>query len=237
VLYKKTIGFIRLVAVGFGITFILLIILAFTSLPFWTIYWMGTAQGEVKQEPDYIVLLGGAGMPGAQNLMRAYYTSVFAQQYDSARIIIALPCDSNFINSPLELLKKELVLRGIKEPRIALDSIGTNTRAQALYIASMPGIQKDTARICVITCPDHMYRAIRVFRRAGFKNVDGISAFEGYINSDLTFQDSTLGGRKYIPDVGGNISFRYQVWTHLKYEITILREFCAIAYYKLKGWI
>lgn len=198
---------------------------------------MGTSQGEIKQKPDYMILLGGAGMPGAQNLMRAYYTSLLAHQYESAQVIIALPCDSNYINSSLELLKRELILRGVNESRILFDSIGTNTRAQALYIASMSGIQKDSVFICLVTCPDHMYRAIRVFQKAGFKNVNGVSAFEGYISSVLTYKDSTLGGRKYVPDVGGSISFRYQLWNHLKYEITILREFCAIAYYKLKGWI
>ena len=34
-----------------------------------------------------------------------------------------------------------------------------------------------------------------------------------------------------------DINLRYRFWTHLKYEILIIREFSALTYYKLSGWI
>ena len=57
------------------------------------------------------------------------------------------------------------------------------------------------------------------------------------IQSDITFNDEMLGGRKWIPGVGGNLTFRYQFWTQMRYEGMMFREFLAVVYYKLKGWI
>jgi hypothetical protein len=58
------------------------------------------------------------------------------------------------------------------------------------------------------------------------------------LESDLSYNDRALGGRRWIiPGIGRNIIFRYQFWTQLRYEELIVREMFATAYYKLKGWI
>ena len=67
--------------------------------------------------------------------------------------------------------------------------------------------------------------------------VDGLPAFEQAIAADITFNARKLGGRIFIPDLGNSIMLRYQFWTQLQYEILILREYTALAYYKLSGWI
>ena len=33
------------------------------------------------------------------------------------------------------------------------------------------------------------------------------------------------------------LGLRYNMWNYLKYEITVLRELCAIAWYRIRGWI
>ena len=83
-----------------------------------------------------------------------------------------------------------------------------------------------------------MRRAVLCFRKIGFEKVNALPAFENAAEADFSFIDKELGGRQtMIPDVGSNTQVRYQVWTHLKYEILIAREIIAIGYYWLRGWI
>mgnify|MGYP006090763245 FL=1 len=34
-----------------------------------------------------------------------------------------------------------------------------------------------------------------------------------------------------------NLALRYNMWSYMQYEIIVLREYTAIAYYWMKGWI
>jgi hypothetical protein len=98
-------------------------------------------------------------------------------------------------------------------------------------------IQNSVPSILIVTSPEHLYRAVLSFRKAGFKKVDGLPAFENTIESDLSFDDSSLGGKKWIPGIGKNLTVRYEFWRQMRYEELILREWMAILYYKLNGWI
>ena len=89
----------------------------------------------------------------------------------------------------------------------------------------------------IITSPEHMRRAIFVFKKVGFTSIGGISSFESNSTINLSFKAKNLGGKKYIPDVGSFISLRYNMWNYLIYEINCIREFFALIYYKLQGWI
>jgi hypothetical protein len=90
----------------------------------------------------------------------------------------------------------------------------------------------------LVTSPEHTRRAVKCFKKAGFKNVDALPCFENAIEADLFFDDDNLGDDKLlVPDIGGHTSVRYQFWNHLKYEILIGREMVATTYYKLRGWI
>ncbi|MEI7726643.1 MAG: YdcF family protein [Bacteroidota bacterium] len=247
-----------------GAIFAVMIILAFTSAPFWIWYGIGIKKAGIHRPPDYIVLLGGGGMPSESGLMRTWYTARAAGYFTRAQVIIALPGDSSDSRSAIILMKDELILRGIAPDRIQLEDSGTNTRSQAQNIYKR--ISNDEYRILniernpnpnpkssfvirhssldirnssllLITSPEHLYRAVLTFEKAGFKHVQGLPAFEQAIESDITFNARKLGGRKYIPDIGSNITLRYQFWTQMNYELLILREYAALGYYKLKGWI
>ena len=91
--------------------------------------------------------------------------------------------------------------------------------------------------ILIVTSPEHLTRSVLTFKKAGFLKVDGVPAFETTIESDITFNDRMLGGRQWIPGIGGNLTLRYQFWTQLRYEELMIREYLAMFYYKLKGWI
>ena len=236
--YSKNILFLRILHIFFitaGILFISIIIIAFTTLPFWGIHWLGTSKSKIEGTPQTIILMGGSGMPSESNLIRAWYTSLAAGNFAGADVLIAMPGDTTDLNSTPSLMKKELVLRGVKGSRIKFENKGTNTRSQALS-ASL--LLNKSERILLITSPDHTRRAALCFENVGFMHVDAMPAFENPTEADLIFEDDELGGREtIIPAIGNNLPVRYQVWNHLKYEISFLREFTALTYYKIKGWI
>lgn len=235
--YSKNILFLRILHIFFitaGILFIVILIIAFTTLPFWGIYWLGTSKSELRGAPHTIVLLGGSGMPSESNLIRAWYASEAAKNFPQSAVLIAMPGDTTDVNSTPMRMKDELVLRGVEASRIKFESEGTNTRSQALFAS---GLLNKTSRLLLITSPDHTRRAVLCFEKVGFQHVDAMPAFENPTEADLFFEDRNLGGRKTIvPTIGNNLPVRYQVWNHLKYEVSFLREITALAYYKLKGW-
>lgn len=211
------------------------VLLAFTTLPYWGIHWLGTSKSGVTSSPSAIILLGGGGMPSESNLMRSWYTGKAARHFPEAQVIIAMPGDLSDSHSTPRLMEEELMLRGIPASKITFEDQGPNTRAQALHCAAM----LDTSfSILLVTSPEHTRRAVLSFNKTGFKQVSALPAFENASGANLLFRDDELGGRKTLtPDVGQSIQIRYQVWNHLKYEITFAREMLALGYYKLRGWI
>jgi len=250
---KKLMSVIKGVLITIGNLAAVIIILAFTSAPFWIWYHLGTKKSGVNRPPDFIVLLGGGGMPSESGLMRTWYTARVANYFTRAKVIIALPGDTADSISAVKMMKNELVLRGIAPERILFEDSGTNTRSQALNIYKRitnieyritnhernqkSSIVNPQSSILIVTSPEHLFRAVLTFKKAGFLKVDGVPAFEQAIESDISFNASKLGGRKFIPDVGNSLTLRYQFWTQMNYELLILREWAALGYYKLKGWI
>jgi uncharacterized SAM-binding protein YcdF (DUF218 family) len=218
-----------------GGIFVIGIILAFTTLPYWGYHWLGTSKTTRMNRPEAIVLLGGSGMPSQSNLMRSWYASRAARNFPESKVWIVMPGDLTDSTSTPRKMKNELILRGVQAHKISFEEKGTNTRSQALNCRNL---LKPEIRILVITSPEHMRRAILSFQKAGFQHVNGYPAFEEAAEADFSFTDDDLGGNKtLIPDVGKNTSVRYQVWNHLNYEILIAREFLALGYYKIRGWI
>jgi len=219
----------------FGCLFLILFISCMTTAPFWTWYRLSTKYAGVHRPPEVLVVLGGGGMPSESGLMRTWYAARLGNHFQKSKIIIALPGDTLDTLSSVCQMKSELVLRGISGKRISFESLGTNTRAQAINIYR--SCARSQLNILIITSPEHLYRAVRSFRKAGFMKVDGVPAFETAIESELSFDDSILGGNKWMPSIGRNLGLRYEFWTQFHYEQLILREWLAIGYYKIKGWI
>lgn len=228
---KKTTKILACIALVF---LLLVFSLAFTTLPFHVMHYMGTSNTELTKDPDVIILLGGAGMPNEENLMRLYYTSHIAAKFENAKIILALPGELDDSTSAINEMKSQLVLNGVDQKRIVIENQGLNTRHQALASKNLV----DTLQtVLLITSPFHMYRSILVFKKAGFQSIGGIATFNGFISHNILFDNDVLGGNKIIPGIGENLQIRYQFWNHLKYEVDIAREFFALFYYKIKGWI
>ncbi len=230
--------FFRLVVFSLGVLFFVVLFLSFTTLPYWGYHWLGTSKSKISEKPDYIILLGGGGMPSESNLMRTFYTFKAAAEFPESQIIISIPGESSDSLSTPRRVAAELISKGIVPQRILYEDRGTNTRSEALNLQNFNGVKLTEKPILLVTSPEHMRRSVLVFRKAGFKKVNALPAFEGTVEASLFFDDDKLGGNKTaIPDIGNHTSIRYQFWNHLKYEILIARELAALGYYKLRGWI
>ena len=250
---------IRAILIFTGAVSLILALLAFTSAPFRMWYNLSVKHATISRPPGYIIILGGGGMPSETGLMRTWYGAKAARYFARSKILVALPGDPSDSLSSLSLMKKELILRGIDPDRIILEESGANTKAQAVNInrlitnyelritnkSSPPsppllqerGMGGEVPPILIVTSPEHLTRAVLTFKKAGFSRIDGLPAFENAIESDITFNDRKMGGREWIPGIGESLVIRYHFWTQLRYEEMILREYLAMAYYKLKGWI
>lgn len=254
---------VKYTVISFGCFWMILLALCFTTAPFHLWYGMSMKKAGIHRPPDYIVVLGGGGMPSETGLMRTWYAARLANHFQDATVVVALPGDIHDSLSSVSQMKAELVTRGIAPERIIPEDSGTNTRSQSLQVFQMirerdpRGIHSlvskypykmlhslkgqnpttDFHSLVVVTSPDHLYRAVLTFTHAGFFFVDGLPAFDNAIESDISFRDSTLGGRTWFPDMGKNLTVRYRFWTQMHYEQLIIREYFALAYYWVKGWI
>ena len=213
----------------------LLLLISFTSLPFWGIYRLGISKSDYQFKPDYIVLMSGAAYPSKSALLRMYYVKKAMQEYPESQLIIALPCNlKDSLNSSIKI-KKALVSGSLKT-KVLFENEGTNTRMQALFIKEKLKISSKD-KLLIITAPENMYRTVLTFRKVGYKNVGGLPAFEKDLQISLDFDAEKAGVKYWMPDVGASTQLRYQFWNHLIYEIKLLREYTAIVYYKLNNWI
>jgi len=233
----KTLKVFRKVLTVLGFILLLSVLLSFTDCPFWAYYWLGTYNAKLTQEPNVLVVMGGGGMPGPDGLLRCFFTSEIAKEILDSRIIIAIPGDTaKHEKSPELLMAQELILRGIDSSRILYENKGHNTRSQAVNIRKMFHTKNiDSVVIRIVTSPDHMFRSVAAFHKVGFQHVGGRPSFEEAIDEEILVRKDIT--RKELQAATRKLNLRYNMWNYMKYEITVLREWCAIAYYKLKGWI
>lgn len=79
--------------ISYTVSFIavVFVLLAFTQLPYWAYYNLAVTKDGLKENPDYIVVMGGDGMPSPSGLMRLYFGIEKAKIYSDSKIILALP--------------------------------------------------------------------------------------------------------------------------------------------------
>ena len=207
-------------------------LLSFTDVPYNAYHWLGTSNSKLNQKPDVIVLLGGAGMPSPDGLIRAYYAAEAANEYKDAQIIIALPYSEDDSLQQLNLMANELIIRGVDSCRIQFEAIGFSTHSQAENIAARYGGVKNKLSLLLVTSPEHMYRSVKTFLNAGFTTVAGTAAFEKPVDEEKVKDNQNTNDPRVK-----SLALRYNMWSYMNYELLVLKEYCAICYYKIKGWI
>ncbi len=213
-----------------GILGIFFIVLSFTELPYWGYYHLAPIEDTLETPPEHIVIMGGDGMPSPSSLMRLYHGIEKAKRFPNAKVILALPYNEYDSTRQLNLMAHELVLKGIDTTRIQFEPNGFNTRSQAEEIEKL--VDDKNAPILIVSSPEHMYRCLATFRKLGFSNVGGNPTFENPSDEEK-LKDKTEKEEIRVR----NLSLRYNMWSYMQYEIIVMREYTAICYYWLKGWI
>lgn len=225
-------SWIRRLCMAFGVIALVMAAFAFTSLPFKAHRWLGTAGGLCDHAPETIILLGGSGMPSGPELMRCNEAALLAVRYPASRVLVVLPVDTGLARA----MVMELGIKGVLPSRIDLLMHGRNTREQALDVVT--AFPRFLIRPTVVaTAPENMYRTLLTFRKLGFTDITGAPAFDQALFDDLAYRYRDIGGKPYVPNVSRSMSLRYDFWNRLKLEITCLREYAALAYYRANGWI
>ena len=214
----------------FGILFFTMLVLAFTSAPFYMHYRLGQDPNDDVEvsNPQLVMMFGGAGMPSEDNLMRLYHTAAWARHFDIP-VLLVHPEDSLCQAEMTRLLRQG-----------GIDSIlymteGANTRSQAVELMNAyPELSEK--ELIVVTSPEHVRRTVKCLNKVGFRNTIGKAAYPATVDFDLSLKKQKLGGNEAIPSVE-SVKMRYTFFNYLKLEITCLREYFALAYYKIKGWI
>jgi uncharacterized SAM-binding protein YcdF (DUF218 family) len=179
------------------------------------------SDADALEDPRYIVVLGGGGIPSDTGLMRTYYGAKHSSSFPDATVIVALPADEDPETSSVGRMKDELVLRGVPESSILMETEGRNTHEQAERIRAMLGPGEIDHPLHIVTERTHLRRSLLCFRKAGFSRVYGI----GTHNTDVE------------ADIGVGTFLRYTLWTNLQLQIRVLREIIATGMYRLRGWI
>lgn len=227
-----TIKGLKVFFISLGSVFLVMCVLSFTRLPFDLHRWLGEYGSSFEFKPELMVMLGGSGMPSESNLIRLYYTAEYWNRLDKPRVLITHPEDSSVAG----LMQTFLLRNGVDSGSVSVLLKGTNTREQATEILAL--LENNTrVKMAIVTSPENMYRTIRVFRKAGFRHVGGIPAFENAMFVDLSYGHKQIGGKEYVPDVSENLDLRYNFWNYFKLQITCYRELVAITYYWVNHWI
>ena len=201
--------------------------------PFYMHYALGDdphGDQEAAFKPNHVVMFGGAGMPSESNLMRLYHTGRLATHFNIP-VVIVHPKDSLCQSE----MARMLIQDGVAPDDIAFMTEGTNTRSQVLELAdAFPGLVD--GHLLVVTSPEHIRRTVKCLNKAGFTHVRGMAAREATVDFDLSLRKQNLKGNESIPSVEST-NLRYTFWNYFQLEIVCLREYAALAYYKVKGWI
>ena len=230
----KKIGYttLKIIVLTFSCIFFIILFLALTPAPFYMHHSLGNDPNKTTELfiPEYVIMLGGGGMPSQDNLIRLYYTAQYATHYQIP-VIIMHPEDS----ANQDKMLQELTSKGVPANNITFSTQGTNTRSQILsFKENFPEFLHK--RLFIITSPEHLSRSIKCFNKLGFTQVHGTGAFEATVDFNLSLKDQKLEGNTYIPEVNST-NIRYTFWNYLQLEIICFREYIALTYYKLKGWI
>jgi uncharacterized SAM-binding protein YcdF (DUF218 family) len=204
-----------------GVAFFLQVGSAWSNLPFRMDRWLSHAGPEPSGPPRYVIVLGGGGIPSESGLIRTYYAARCGASTSGAVFVVSLPTDTDPENSSVGRMRDELVMRGIPPASILMECQALNTHQQAANIRKLLGEAAGHEAVLIVTSPTHVRRALLCFRKEGFMRVSGLPAFNTEADADA----------------GEGVKIRYAFWSAMETQTRCLREFVALAYYRIRGWL
>ena len=207
-------------AVG-GVLFLVQVAIGLLGLPRPLVRWLAAEDLKLKERPDYVVVLGGAGMPSSSGLIRTYYGAVYSGGHSGTIYVVCLPTDGPIEQSGVARMRDEMVLRGIPRERVLLEAEGRDTRAEAVNVQRLLGRDALSRPLLIVSQPSHLRRAYLCFREVGFTQIGCLAATSVDVDADM----------------GRGLWWRYGFWDNMAGEVETARELLALVYYRLKGWL
>lgn len=234
---------VRGILVCFGILALLFTALQFSPYPWRAYKHLWAVPAPSTESPTHILVMGGSGIPGESGLMRTFYAAEAARQNPDADMLIAMPLGA--AESPAsKAYLDELRLRGISTNRVRILEGGRNTREQAIRLAEVLADETNATCVLIVTSPEHTRRTAAAIRKTCDTPVRAFPAFPISLEDPLPWSVEELDppesgpvSRTVIPDIGSSLRLRYNLWTNLRYTDEALREYTALLYYRLRGWI
>jgi uncharacterized SAM-binding protein YcdF (DUF218 family) len=161
---KRVLGAVRWLLAGLGL---LLLVVTLTPLDSW---WATALAGPWNDPPgDVLIVLGGSvledGLIGSSSYWRSVY-AVRAWKEGGFRLII-LSGGGASRTSAAESMRDFLVGQGVPLAAVQLETRSHSTRENALF--AKPILEGMAGRKVLLTSDYHMFRASRVFRKAGIQ--------------------------------------------------------------------
>ena len=197
--------------------------------------WLKCDSVQKQENPQWIIILGGSGIPSSTSLMRTYYGAYCALAHPAARCIVALPSKPDLSANSTKRMQNELVIRGVRSGRIEMEQRGMNTHEQAANIARMVGPKGRRSPVILVTSPYHMRRAYHCFRKEGFEQVGVLPTQSVSSEQDFRHAIEAWSGFGSFRSFLGHL--RYGFWINLNAEVWIARELIGLTAYKIRGWI
>ena len=126
---------------------------------------------------DYIIVLGAQiqGTRVTDSLVRRLETAkIYLKNHPDTKAIVSGGRGKGEDISEAEAMEGFLTLMGIKKERIIRENRSTTTRENFLFSSGL--VPDKTSPIGIVTNNFHMYRSVRMARRAGFTKVYKIPA-------------------------------------------------------------
>ena len=213
----------RILVSLFALVFILQMLVGFLGVPGWVIGWLSGDSFELTVQPRYVVVLGGGGIPSESGLIRTYYAAKLGMTMTGATFVVSLPCEGDPETNSVGRMRDELVMRGIPSNTVVLEYASYNTHEQAVHIGLLLGDEALGDPVLLVTSPYHVRRALRCFRKQGFRQIAAVSAVN--MGAEADYESASLLGLRYV------------FWANLDALLEYSREAVAVFYYRLCGWI
>jgi uncharacterized SAM-binding protein YcdF (DUF218 family) len=204
---------IRRIATGcFASLGLLVVVVTATPLVSWVSVWLAGPWD--NPHGDLLVVLSGSGLEGGTIGFSSYWRCIYAvmafREGGFRQIFITGGGSGEGGGPPIAVtMQRLIVFLGVPAEAITVETLSTSTHENALR--SVPLLNRMPGKKVLLTSDYHMFRALRVFHKAGLD-------LEGWPYPDT--------GK-----MGANWMGRWPAFLDLLFELT------KIAYYQAHGWI
>jgi uncharacterized SAM-binding protein YcdF (DUF218 family) len=141
-----------------------------------------------------------------------------------------------------EALRDALIKLGVPGERIVLETFSQDTHEQALHMIPLLEAQ-GVGRFVLVTSSSHMRRALTTFKAVGLDPIPAIAPSSSEIPAELAAPESG-SGREHEYGEGTDSQepvrptpFWLPNRDSLGQSQTVMREYLALLYYALRGWL